>query len=133
VSPLLEMPGDLMNPNWNVTYQNKPETGLVTVTVSRRLVVGSHAGDVKDANADGSAAVEASPEPSSSSTNQADKSIPVPVEEIYSFDTSRIRGVSFPPWLREKRWEALTEKVHLRPSDIVVATYPKRCISLRTH
>lgn len=133
VSPSLESPHDLMESAWKVTYLDKPETGLVAVSVSRRFAVRTDAGDA-DANAGASnnhaPSEKATPASGSPSLTQADGTTLAPMAEKYSFDSSRIRGVSFPPWLRETRWEDLTKKVQLRPSDILVATYPKRCTKI---
>ena len=46
-------------------------------------------------------------------------------DEAYVFDASLIHGWPFSPWLGADRWAKLASGVHLRSSDVVVATYPK--------
>jgi hypothetical protein len=38
---------------------------------------------------------------------------------------SQVQGVFYPPWCGPERWESLNSTITYRPSDVIIATYPK--------
>lgn len=46
-------------------------------------------------------------------------------DKVYSFISTLVNGVPYPPWCPQSRWDMLNDNVMIRDTDIMIVTFPK--------